>query len=146
MQHNLILSKAKNHLLIYPSFFLARATKSFPVLIYPVISMDSTITHAGSREFLLGKNPSPAMVDRFSNEKQVSENTPPAFLVHSLDDGAVPVQNSIDYALAMQKFNVPCELHIYESGGHGYGLGRSSGTKAFWPEACREWLRVHGLL
>ena len=131
---------------VYESKDLTSARPDFSLLIYPVISMDSSITHRGSREFLLGKNPTPELVRHFSNELQVSKQTPPAFLVHSLDDTTVPVQNSIDYALAMKKFKIPCELHIYESGGHGYGLGRSADTESTWPEACRKWLEVRGFL
>jgi len=122
------------------------ARPDFSILIYPVISMDSGITHWGSRENLLGKNPSPELVRHFSNELQVTKQTPPAFLVQSMDDKTVPVQNSIDYALALKRFQIPCELHIYESGGHGYGLGRSAGTESNWPEACRKWLEARGLL
>src|SRR5436190_21908859 len=102
--------------------------------------MNSSITHLGSRNNLLGENPSQELVKHFSNELQVSKQTPPAFLIHSIDDNAVPVQNSIDYALALKKFNVQCELHIYQTGGHGYGLGRSSDTESSWPEACKKWL------
>ncbi len=120
------------------------ARPDFSLLIYPVISMDSAITHWGSRVNLLGGNPSPELVSHFSNELQVSRETPPAFLVHSLDDNLVPVQNSMNYALALQKLNIPCELHIYGSGGHGYGLGRSTGTESTWPEACRKWLEARG--
>lgn len=122
------------------------ARPDFSLLIYPVISMDSSITHWGSRLNLLGRSPSAELVKHFSNELQVSSQTPPAFMVHSLDDGTVPVQNSIDYALSMHKFNIPCELHIYEHGGHGYGLGRSHDTQSAWPEACRKWLEVQGFL
>lgn len=67
-------------------------------------------------------------------------------MVHSLDDTTVPVLNSINYALALKKFKIPCELHIYESGGHGYGLGRSADTESSWPEACRKWLVARGFL
>ena len=122
------------------------ARPDFSLLIYPVISMDSNITHWGSRESLLSKNPSPELVKFFSNELQVNKKTPPAFLVQSIDDYTVPVQNSIDYALSMHKINVPCELHIYQSGGHGYGLGRSTNTESTWPEACRKWLVARGFL
>jgi len=117
------------------------------LLIYPVISMDSAITHWGSRESLLGKNPTPEMLKHFSNALQVTAKTPPAFMSHSMDDGVVPVQNSIEYALAMKKLNVPCELHIYERGGHGYGLAKwSKGTEATWSEACERWMKTAGLL
>lgn len=120
------------------------ARPDFSILIYPVISMDSAITHMGSRINLLGEKPSKEQVVRFSNELQVTAQTPPAFLIHSLDDNVVPIQNSINYALAMKKFKVPCELHIYESGGHGYGLGRSKDTETSWPEACEKWLKARG--
>lgn len=122
------------------------ARPDFSILIYPVISMDTTITHRGSRDKLLGTKPSEALWQRFSNELQVNAQTPPAFLVHSLNDNVVPVQNSINYALAMAKYKVPCELHIYEKGGHGYGLGRSNGTESTWGEACKNWLKMRGLL
>jgi len=122
------------------------ARPDFSLLIYPVISMDAGITHSGSRSNLLGENPSSDRVKHFSNELQVTSETPPAFLIHSLDDTIVPVQNSIGYTLALQQRHVPCELHIYQSGGHGYGLGRSKNTESSWPEACRKWLEARGFL
>jgi acetyl esterase/lipase len=122
------------------------ARPDFSILIYPVISMDSSITHMGSRENLLGKNPSPELVKKFSNELQVTKNTPPAFLVHALDDNAVPVENSINYVLALRKNSVAGELHIYEKGGHGFGLGRQNGTESSWPEACVKWLKANGFI
>jgi acetyl esterase/lipase len=122
------------------------ARPDFSILIYPVISMDLTLTHKGSRQHLLGNNPSKELVDRFSNELQVTKDTPPAFLVHATDDGAVPVQNSINYYLALKKNNIPSELHLYEKGGHGFGLGRSQGTESTWPETCKIWLKMRGLL
>lgn len=131
---------------VYPSSDTTSARPDFSLLIYPVISMDSTITHMGSRQSLLGNNPKPELVKHFSNELQVTGKTPPAFMVHSMDDGAVPVQNSIRYALAMRNHGVPCELHIYEYGGHGYGLAPWGGTHSAWPEACRKWLEENGFL
>jgi len=131
---------------VYEPIDSTSARPDFSILIYPVISMDTAITHRGSRDNLLGKNPSQELVKRFSNELQVNEFTPPAFLIHSLDDGAVPVQNSINYALALKKFNIPCELHIYEKGGHGYGLGRSNDTESSWSEACKKWFIARGFL
>ncbi len=118
----------------------------FSILIYPVISMKAKITHMGSRINLLGKHPYPALVKLYSNELQVNRNTPPAFLVQSMDDNVVPVQNSIDYALALRKYKIPCELHLYERGGHGYGLGRNNDTESSWPEACARWLKMHGFI
>lgn len=131
---------------VYEPTDTTSARPSFSLLIYPVISMDSAITHSGSRLFLLGENPSEEQVKRFSNELQVTSQTPPAFIIHSLDDNVVPVQNSINYALEMKKNNRPCELHIYQHGGHGYGLGRSNDTESAWPEACKKWLKAQGLL
>ena len=132
---------------VYHPIDSTSARPDFSLLIYPVISMDSTITHAGSRENLIGKHPSPEMVKHFSNALQVTAKTPPAFMIHSLDDGTVPVENSIEYALAMKKLKIPCELHIYEHGGHGYGLGkRNSGTESSWTMACEKWMEVKGLL
>jgi acetyl esterase/lipase len=131
---------------VYNSPDSTSARPDFSLLIYPVISMEAGITHAESRENLLGRNPSPAQVRKFSNELQVNAKTPPAFLVHSMDDNAVPIQNSIGYALSLQKFKIPCELHLYESGGHGYGMGRSANSESTWPEACRKWLEERGFL
>ncbi len=122
------------------------ARPDFSVLIYPVISMQENITHRGSKVNLLGGNPSLEWVKYFSNELQVDDETPPTFLVHSINDKAVSVQNSIIYALAMEKHNVACELHVYQSGGHGYGLGQSKNTESSWPEACRKWLEVRGYI
>jgi acetyl esterase/lipase len=131
---------------VYEADFSTSARPDFSILIYPVISMDSTITHMGSRINLLGKKPTDEIVARYSNELQVNKKTPPAFLVHSIDDGAVPVENSINYVLALRKSKVPCELHLYQSGGHGYGMGRSSNTESTWPEACIKWLKMNNLL
>ena len=131
---------------VYESTDTTSARPDFSLLIYPVISMDSTITHMGSRQSLLGNNPKSELVRHFSNELQVTGKTPPAFMVHSIDDGAVSVQNSIRYALAMQEHGVPCKLHIYEHGGHGYGLAPWGGTHSAWPEACRKWLEENGFL
>jgi len=131
---------------VYESMDTTSARPDFSLLIYPVISMQEGITHLGSRYNLLGESPSSDQTAHFSNELHVNGDTPPAFLVHSMDDGAVPVQNSIIYAMAMQKNKIPCELHIYQSGGHGYGMGRSTNTESTWTEACQKWLDAKGLL
>ena len=131
---------------VYEASDKISARPDFSILIYPVISMDTSITHMGSRINLLGKNPDEEKVQHFSSELQVNSNTPPAFLVHSMDDRTVPVENSINYALFLRKNKIPCELHIYEKGGHGYGLGRSENTESTWPKACEKWLKAQGLL
>ncbi len=119
------------------------ARPDFSILLYPVISMDNAITHKGSKENLLGKNASSEMVEKYSNEKQVDANTPKTFLVHATDDKAVPVENSINYYLALKQHQVPVEMHIYENGGHGFGLG-VQGTNKSWPKACEKWLVANG--
>ena len=115
------------------------ARPDFSMLIYPVISMEDGITHNGSKENLLGKNPSLDLIEKYSNEKQVNANTPPTILIHATDDSAVPVENSINYYLALKENKVPAEMHIYENGGHGFGLGRF-GTHLNWPKTCENWL------
>ncbi len=122
------------------------ARPDFSILIYPVISMNSEITHSGSRQNLLGLNPTQDLVDQFSAEKQVSTSTPQTFLVHSQDDKTVPVQNSVNYFLALKKNKVPSELHIFEKGGHGYGTGKEKGTESEWTEMCKQWLLQKGFL
>lgn len=117
----------------------------FAVLIYPVISFRDSITHHGSKENLIGKNPSPDLVHRFSNEEQVSSKTPPSFLVHAADDDAVPVANSIAFAQALVKNKVPVEMHIYEKGGHGFGLHNKT-TKDEWIDRLKNWLTMNNFL
>jgi acetyl esterase/lipase len=113
----------------------------FSILMYPVISSDTTIWHQGSFKALLGENPSQEMLDYYSNEKQVNANTPPAILIHSADDKAVPVQNSLRYFEALEAHNVPAELHIYPFGGHGYSLALDKGYLAGWTDRVIEWMR-----
>ena len=120
------------------------ARPDFSLLIYPVITMDSSFTHAGSRKNLIGENPSDKAVKSFSNELQVNEKTPPAFMVHSADDQTVPVKNSIVYYEQLVKYKIPSELHIFQKGGHGYGLGGSKDTQSAWPGLCINWLKASG--
>jgi len=120
------------------------ARPDFSLLIYPVITADSSFTHAGSRRNLIGDNPSKDAVSHFSNELQITQNTPPAFLVHSSDDKAVPVKNSLVYYEALIKNNIIAEMHIFQKGGHGYGLSAGKGTQASWPELCIKWLNANG--
>jgi acetyl esterase/lipase len=122
------------------------ARPDFSLLIYPVISMDTLITHRGSRNNLLGLKPADDQVRRFSNELQITADTPPAFLVHSSDDNAVPVMNSILYYKGLQKNKIPVELHIFQKGGHGYGMSPNGGTESAWPGLCLKWLMQIGFL
>jgi len=115
------------------------------ILIYPVITMRDK-THAGSKKNLLGENPSAALVTLLSNDEQVTKETPPTFLVHTTADTAVPVENSISFATALRKAGVPFELHLYERGPHGFGLGKKDPILSTWPDRCADWLRVHGFV
>lgn len=130
---------------VYETDGAISAKPDFSILLYPVISMQEGITHQGSRDNLLGKNPSAADVEQFSNKKQITPQTPPTFLVHAADDQAVPVKNSIDYFTALNQNAVPVEMHIYEKGGHGFGLGTEPTTNS-WPEALALWLKTHGFI
>lgn len=96
----------------------------FQILIYPVISMQDNLTHSGSRNNLLGENPSQELINNYSNELQVTEQTPPAYLTHTGDDELVVVDNSIDYYESLQHHGVPAELHLYPKGGHGFVLSQ----------------------
>jgi len=122
------------------------ARPNFAILLYPVITFGEK-AHTGSRDKLLGTlNKSPELIADFSNELQVSAQTPPTFLVHSEDDKGVPVENSILYYLACLKHNVPAEMHLYPKGGHGYGLRTQKfGSLNSWPSACQAWLTAMGL-
>src|SRR5436190_5544076 len=116
---------------------------SLAILIYPVITMGDK-THAGSKKMLLGDNPAPELIRLLSNEEQVTKETPPTFLVHTMTDTAVPVENSQMFAAALRKAGVPFEFHLYERGPHGFGLGRDDPILSTWPARCADWLRVHG--
>jgi len=113
------------------------------ILIYPVITMGD-FTHAGSKRNLLGENPSAELIRLYSNELQVTSETPPAFLVHTTTDTAVPVENSLQYAAALRRAKVPFELHIYERGPHGFGLAPNDPILATWAARCADWLGVQG--
>jgi acetyl esterase/lipase len=117
------------------------ARPDFSLLIYPVVTFDSTFTHAGTRQNLIGDKPSEYTIRYFSNELRITRNTPPAFLVHSADDKVVPVKNSIVYFEALVRNNIPAEMHIFEKGGHGYGLAINRETESAWPDLCLSWLK-----
>jgi len=111
----------------------------FAILVYPVISFDSTITHKGSRNNLVGANAPAEKIALFSNELQVTTVTPPTFLVHAGDDGAVPVENSIRFYKACIKNKVPVEMHLYPAGGHGFGMQNNT-TDDNWMERLKNWM------
>lgn len=122
--------------------FTDAATRpDFQILFYPVITMDPTYTHMGSHDNLLGKNPSKELEQKYSNELQVTPQTPPAFIMHSSDDGAVPVANSVNYYMALVKNKVSASLHTYPIGGHGWGFRDSFTYKRQWTGELEKWLR-----
>ncbi len=120
----------------------ANLRPNFSMLIYPVISFHPSIAHMGSRENLIGKNADEKWVNYFSNEDQVNAQTPPAFFVHASDDDVVPVANSIAYYNQLVKYKIPAELHLYEHGGHGFGLNNHT-TQDKWFDTCLNWMRTN---
>lgn len=116
------------------------------ILVYPVISFTTEYAHAGSRRNLLGDHPPQDLVQSLSNETQVTRDTPPAFLVHTNADTGVPPENSLLFALAMRKAGVPLELHVFEKGRHGLGMGGGDAAFAAWPGLCATWLKQQGFL
>ena len=114
------------------------------ILIYPVIALLESYAHIGSRINLLGESPDPDLVASLCNETQVTSETPPSFLIHTVGDTGVPCENSLVYTLALQRCGVPFELHIYEKGEHGFGLGTDDPILSTWPERCAAWLHSHG--
>ncbi|MDO7845951.1 alpha/beta hydrolase [Hymenobacter sp. M29] len=118
---------------------------AFLVLMYPVISFNDSLKHTGSRDNLLGKTPTPAQVRQYSNELQVTAQTPPTFLVHAQDDRTVPVNNSIVFYQACLRHGVPAEMHLYPKGGHGFGLNNKT-TKDLWTDRLRNWFDANGWL
>ena len=118
----------------------------FAILTYPVISFTTDYVHKGSRTNLLGEKPNDEEVRLMSNELQVSRQTPPTFLVHSNEDSGVPPENSVLYYLALRKAGVPAEMHIYEKGPHGFGLGSLDAVLSSWPARLADWMRGRGLL
>jgi acetyl esterase/lipase len=124
----------------------------FSILAYPVITLEAGVTHGGTRRNLLGDKPDEKLVELYSNEKQVTKDTPPVFLFHTSADTAVLPENAVRFYLACKKAGVPVEMHIYEKGKHGVGLGRdpkwTGGEKsvATWPDRLADWMKSRGLL
>ena len=118
----------------------------FMILTFPVITMEAPYAHTTSKRSLLGPNPSTNVVERFSLEKQVTKDTPPTFLVHTMADRTVSVQNTLLFYQALVKAGVPVEMHLYEKGTHGSGLDPKFGQTADWPKLAAVWMRSHGWL
>jgi acetyl esterase/lipase len=130
-----VLVDNKDNISVRPDFML---------LLYPVISF-GPMAHVGSRENLIGKKPTDDLVNLYSNEKQVTANTPPTFLVHAEDDNTVPVQNSLMFYEALLSAKVKAEMHLFEEGGHGFGLNNSK-RKDKWIDWAKNWLEENGFI
>ena len=121
------------------------ARPDFMILIYPVISMEDGVTHHGSRENLLGKEPPYSLVKQHSSDLWVDEKTPPTFIALASDDTAVPPENSLRFYRALLQAGVPVELHSFEKGGHGFGIRRAQGPNTLWPQLLSNWMKARGL-
>ncbi|MDG2520971.1 alpha/beta hydrolase [Caulobacter segnis] len=121
------------------------ARPDFSVLMYPVATMADPFVHAGSRTQLLGKEPTSRLIEKYSLEKEVRPDAPPVIFIHAADDASVPVENSLQVFAALKAAKVPAEMHIYEEGGHGFGL-RAVKDKPVeaWPDAVLNWMKRKG--
>lgn len=123
------------------------ARPDLSALIYPVIDMAPPLAHAGSRTALLGPSPTPQAEAAASPHRHVTADTPSTFLVHALDDPSVPVDNSLNYLAALRAAKVRAEAHIFEEGGHGFGIHLARGKPAAaWPDLFLAWAGRHGLM
>ncbi|MDR1492140.1 MAG: alpha/beta hydrolase [Planctomycetaceae bacterium] len=122
------------------------ARPDFMILCYPVILFDSPFTHRGSQNNLIGANATKDLTEYYSSEKQTSEKTPPTFIFFTDEDKAVPVENGIQFYLALRKFKIPAELHVFQKGAHGLGLAKGRAGNEIWPDLCKAWLKNNGFL
>jgi len=114
----------------------------FMILAYPVISFTESFMHKGSRNNLLGENPEAKWINYFSNEKKIRADSPPTFIFHSQDDKAVPVQNSLVFYEGLLEKQIPAEMHLYPTGGHGFSLSiHMEGTQKGWTDSCLFWMQ-----
>ncbi|MBK8947169.1 MAG: alpha/beta hydrolase [Ignavibacteriae bacterium] len=113
----------------------------FMILMYPVITFKAPNLHSGSRTNLIGENADSNLIIYYSNELHISEKTPPTFLIHAADDSGVPVENSIMFFNNLKKNNIKSEMHIFEKGGHGFGLAIGKGRLEQWKDLCISWIK-----
>jgi len=126
--------------------FTKKTRPDFMILVYPVISMKKGITHGGSRHNLMGDQPSEEMVNRYSNELQVTKKTPPTFILVAKDDNVVPAQNSFLFYDALQANKVPSEIHSFDVGRHGFGMRKRNLEVDKWPDLLQVWLKKNKLI
>ncbi|MDD4994082.1 MAG: alpha/beta hydrolase [Paludibacter sp.] len=119
---------------------------AFMILGYPVVTMKKELTHGGSRKNLIGETPTPAIENLYSNELQVTKNTPPTFIVHNRDDKVVPIENSIQIYKALQDKKVVAELDTFAVGGHGFGMRKHGIPVDNWPDLLKAWLKNNKLI
>lgn len=123
------------------------ARPDFVILMYPVISMDTSIVNMESRNNLLGKDPSPELINDYSADKQVNKHSPPTFIVVTEDDHAVPAENGQRYCNALKAVSVECELHSFKEGGHGFGIRDARQLPVSnWPNLAAQWMKRSGML
>jgi len=118
---------------------------NFAILVYPVITMNINFK-SWTFNSLFGKNPDLDIIHKYSNDLFVDDETPPTILIHSNNDEGTPPENSISYYSALRKNNIPAALHIWEDGGHGYGLGKGRGSIESWPTVVEEWMRMRNII
>lgn len=114
----------------------------FMLLLYPVITFNEAFTHMGTRTNLIGTGNDLELIQKYSNELHVTDQTPPTFLILADDDGAVPPRNSIEFYMALKKFNIPAEMHIFSKGGHGFGMNKINQPVDQWPNLFAQWLKA----
>lgn len=123
------------------------ARPDFMILLYPVVSMEDNLTHPETRQNLLGKNPSAALKHAYSADEHVTENNPPTFITLAKDDPAVPYTNGVSYAKALKQNDVPVELHVFDEGGHGFGIRDARQLPVSnWPNLAAHWLKKLGFI
>ncbi len=117
----------------------------FMLLLYPVITFKEEFGHMGSRINLIGNGNKWELVEKYSNELHVSPQTPPTFLVLADDDSAVPPRNSIEFYMALKKYKIPAEMHIFRDGGHGFGMNKKNLSVDQWPNLFAQWMKAQGI-
>lgn len=117
----------------------------FMLLLYPVITFNEEFGHMGSRTNLIGAGNKWELVEKYSNELHVTAQTPPTFLVLADDDGGVPPRNSIEFYLALKKYKIPAEMHIFRDGGHGFGMTKKNLPVDQWPSLFAQWMKAQGI-
>lgn len=118
----------------------------FMLLLYPVISFNEEFGHIGSRKNLIGEGHNKELVRKYSNEKNVSSSTPPTFLVLADDDKAVVPRNSVEFYLKLKEYGVPAEMHIFQKGGHGFGINKKGLPSDQWPDLFHNWLKAINII